>query len=705
MKHILRAIVGPQAGEVIVLRRRTTLGRAADCDIQIVHEGVSRHHAKLSVSDDAVTLTDLSSDNGTYVNGERIGRHTLQPGDSVRVLQSHFLYEALEDEYPIATSAAYERKVTSGDSLRRTGPVEIMPRPKSGAMSTAPKAPPLPPPGPPAGPRSTPAPAQPASPSPSRTAVRSTPNLGVPLPPTASRGAAPDHASESSPGYAAGSSGMWRRSVEPATRRRTAATGPASAATVALSDEVGDAAEWSPSPTPNVPLRAPSDATPHREAPRSEPPPVTTGSGAFRRPVDPNRRRSPEAPVGFARAADSGRGWGLEVGPSNGPSTGRFATGELRAANLDESELRVPPAARGGSATVPTRARPTAEVPHEPTMASDDTSDSRYSTSEYGRIGGGPSDAAAERDLPEHHAGPDTPVTSRRDPRAEPTGPTDAATPNLPDGWAPARRSGNAIDAVGPAASRFRAPGVATDRHEPVPPPGRPTPTSLRTAERPIAETGEYPEPGSRQTGEYGLIPEVRLDREGEVPAVDERALAALSSALGRRTGGADEPLPPPSEGEGKVALVAVLQYRDFRLRTLQGGRLTAVERRRYDHLDRYLQRVDPGGSVAAAKRRFARFSCELPAELTYAHVRGMSTIAVAVYDLGAGGAKLDVGSTELTVGDFAWLSIDLADVPDVPVPSARTVVFKSRIVWVETAQLGLAFAGAPQYDAKPSAG
>jgi len=42
---------------------------------------------------------------------------------------------------------------------------------------------------------------------------------------------------------------------------------------------------------------------------------------------------------------------------------------------------------------------------------------------------------------------------------------------------------------------------------------------------------------------------------------------------------------------------------------------------------------------------------------------------------------------------------VQLAGIPDVPEQDAEIVVFKARVVWVENAQLGLAFAGAPQYD------
>ena len=120
MQHLLRAISGPQAGAVYVLGRRTTLGRASDCDIQVLHEGVSRQHAKVSQNADGqMVVTDLSSDNGTYVENQRITRQVLEPGDAIRIMSSRFVYEVLERGDQV-TSAVFHRKVTSGDSLRQT---------------------------------------------------------------------------------------------------------------------------------------------------------------------------------------------------------------------------------------------------------------------------------------------------------------------------------------------------------------------------------------------------------------------------------------------------------------------------------------------------------------------------------------------------------------------------------------------------------
>lgn len=63
-----------------------TLGRSRGCGVVLRDPSVSRGHALLSVRDGAVTLQDLQSSNGTYVNGRRLEAEVrLAPGDRVIV--------------------------------------------------------------------------------------------------------------------------------------------------------------------------------------------------------------------------------------------------------------------------------------------------------------------------------------------------------------------------------------------------------------------------------------------------------------------------------------------------------------------------------------------------------------------------------------------------------------------------------------------
>jgi pSer/pThr/pTyr-binding forkhead associated (FHA) protein len=57
------------------------IGRAGDCDIQLplINREISRHHCLLEIDAPMVRVRDLGSCNGTYVNGEMIGRRLQHP--------------------------------------------------------------------------------------------------------------------------------------------------------------------------------------------------------------------------------------------------------------------------------------------------------------------------------------------------------------------------------------------------------------------------------------------------------------------------------------------------------------------------------------------------------------------------------------------------------------------------------------------------
>src|SRR5262245_63949330 len=62
-----------------------TIGRAKGADLIIDAALVSRVHCRLEAGKDGVDVTDLSSTNGTFVNGQRVQRATLANGDRLRV--------------------------------------------------------------------------------------------------------------------------------------------------------------------------------------------------------------------------------------------------------------------------------------------------------------------------------------------------------------------------------------------------------------------------------------------------------------------------------------------------------------------------------------------------------------------------------------------------------------------------------------------
>ncbi len=91
----LTVVVGPNIGVSLALpvHGRITLGRTLDNHLAIPDIGVSARHAYVDATREGCVLTDAGSTNGTRVNGARIQRHFLHPGDIVDLGSSKVRFE------------------------------------------------------------------------------------------------------------------------------------------------------------------------------------------------------------------------------------------------------------------------------------------------------------------------------------------------------------------------------------------------------------------------------------------------------------------------------------------------------------------------------------------------------------------------------------------------------------------------------------
>lgn len=78
-------ITGEDMRETALRHGYTLIGRSTLCDVRIDSSMVSRRHALISYTPDAVTLVDLNSTNGTIVDGQQVRRHELQPGETIEL--------------------------------------------------------------------------------------------------------------------------------------------------------------------------------------------------------------------------------------------------------------------------------------------------------------------------------------------------------------------------------------------------------------------------------------------------------------------------------------------------------------------------------------------------------------------------------------------------------------------------------------------
>ncbi|HEV2426758.1 MAG TPA: FHA domain-containing protein [Acidimicrobiales bacterium] len=75
-----------RAGERVDVDVAVTVGRGGDCDLQVNDTYLSGRHARFANDDGDLTVEDLDSTNGTYVNQQMVhGRLLLEKGDIVQV--------------------------------------------------------------------------------------------------------------------------------------------------------------------------------------------------------------------------------------------------------------------------------------------------------------------------------------------------------------------------------------------------------------------------------------------------------------------------------------------------------------------------------------------------------------------------------------------------------------------------------------------
>src|SRR6187431_3444896 len=87
MRLALRFISGKYQGGEFPLEenREIVIGRSSDLDMVLVEEMVSRRHARILLEDAVISIEDLGSTNGTFVNGEKIQKGVLKEGDRILI--------------------------------------------------------------------------------------------------------------------------------------------------------------------------------------------------------------------------------------------------------------------------------------------------------------------------------------------------------------------------------------------------------------------------------------------------------------------------------------------------------------------------------------------------------------------------------------------------------------------------------------------
>ena len=93
-KYVLRGVSGAVFSKVYPVAGPVVIGRAAECDISVPADESSRRHALVKPTPDGLSVEDLGSSNGTYINNKRVQHGFLNPGDELRLDAVRFILVA-----------------------------------------------------------------------------------------------------------------------------------------------------------------------------------------------------------------------------------------------------------------------------------------------------------------------------------------------------------------------------------------------------------------------------------------------------------------------------------------------------------------------------------------------------------------------------------------------------------------------------------
>ena len=106
----------------------TIIGRRQDCDLCVPLMVISRRHCALNMDGGVLTIRDLGSSNGTFVNGERIDEVNLSAGDKVSIGPLTFVVQIdgvpadIPGDKPLSAPSDGRAKVNTDNADVITGP-------------------------------------------------------------------------------------------------------------------------------------------------------------------------------------------------------------------------------------------------------------------------------------------------------------------------------------------------------------------------------------------------------------------------------------------------------------------------------------------------------------------------------------------------------------------------------------------------------
>jgi len=106
-RYYLLFEIGSAQKTIYPLLEATTIGRDTSNSIQLANSTASRNHARIRYWQGSWIVEDSRSVNGIIINGERVEKATLQPGDSFKIGETTFSLverEIAESKDPLKTT-------------------------------------------------------------------------------------------------------------------------------------------------------------------------------------------------------------------------------------------------------------------------------------------------------------------------------------------------------------------------------------------------------------------------------------------------------------------------------------------------------------------------------------------------------------------------------------------------------------------------
>jgi pSer/pThr/pTyr-binding forkhead associated (FHA) protein len=97
--------------EKLIVSDPIRIGKVTNAQLKLEEEGVSRMHAEISLaSSDTIHISDLGSQKGTFVNGQKVGqKHNLRSGDEIKIGEVRMILtigQPIIEQVPQASAAS-----------------------------------------------------------------------------------------------------------------------------------------------------------------------------------------------------------------------------------------------------------------------------------------------------------------------------------------------------------------------------------------------------------------------------------------------------------------------------------------------------------------------------------------------------------------------------------------------------------------------